>query len=381
MPSSNFRVRLVLVIIVVVVLLIPAALVGFNTMRSQGMAKYFATMTPPPVAVETTTAQLVAVPQELTGIGTIQAVHQVTVAPEVGGRVVAILFQSGAHIAAQAPLVQLNDAPDLGDLANYRAQALNAQVNLQRAQKLVGRQFETQVNVDLNKAQLDEAQGLIAKTEAQIAQKLIRAPFDGELGIRQIDLGQYLNPGGAVVTLTDLDTLYLNFSLPEQNLDKLKLGQTVDVTVDAYPGRIFKADLTAIEPQISTDTRAISLQATLPNPGHLLLPGMSANAAVELPPLAAQVTLPETSVEFSLYGDAVFLIDNEGTDNLGKPILKAKRQFVQTGEHFDGNVAIVHGLNAGAVVALSGQLKLSDGATVSIVPGVTLQPPATLPNE
>lgn len=358
-----------------------AGLVGFNMFRAHMMAQVFATMKPPPQTIEVTTVARETVPQGLIAIGTLQSVHQVTVAPEVGGRVVSILFTAGAQVRANDPLVQLNDGPEQGDLANYRAQARNAQVNLARSQKLVGRQFETQVNVDQNKSLLDEANGLIAKTEAQIAQKLIRAPFSGQLGIRQIDLGQYLTAGAAVVTLTDLDTLFLNFALPERELSHLHLGQTVDVTVDAWPGRNFKATLTAIEPQVSADTRAISLQATLPNPGHLLAPGMYANVTVELPPLVDQLVVPETAVDFSLYGDAVFSIRAAGNDAAGQPLLKAQRDYVKTGQHFDGKVVILEGATAGETVAKSGQLKLSNGTEVIVAHGDALPPPTTLPKE
>lgn len=379
MGPLRFRVKLLLGVILVAMVLVPVGLVGFKTFRSHLMTNIFATLKPPPETIEAVTAVTATVPQGLTAIGTLQAVHQVTVAPEVGGRVVAILFTSGAQVHGHDPLVQLNDGPEQGDLANYQAQAENAEVNLSRSQKLVGRQFETQVNVDLNRAQLGEAKGLIAKTQAQIAQKLVRAPFDGQLGIRQIDLGQYVSPGSAIVTLTNLDTLYLNFSLPEQNLSQLALGQTVEIAVDAYPGKLFKAVLTTIEPQISTDTRAISLQATLANPGHLLQPGMSANATVELPPLKDQVVVPETAVDFSLYGDAVFTVYHG--DDGGKKVLKVRRDYVKTGPRFDGKVVILDGVAPGAVIAKSGQLKLSNDAIVLLSSGDLLQPPATLPKD
>ena len=379
MGPLRLRSKILLGVALVVMVLVPVGLIGFSTFRAHLMNHIFSTMKPPPETIEATTAETATVPQGLTAIGTLQAVHQVTVAPEVGGRVVDILFKPGAQVHAHDPLVQLNDGPEQGDLVNYQAQAQNAEVNLARSQKLVGRQFETQVNVDLNRAQLGEANGLIAKTQAQIAQKLIRAPFDGQLGIRQIDLGQYLSPGSAVVTLTDLDTLYLNFSLPEQNLSQLSLGQTVEIAVDAYPGQIFKAILTTIEPQISIDTRAIALQATLANPRHLLQPGMSANATVELPPLKDQVVVPETAVDFSLYGDAVFTVFH--SDDAGKPVLKVRRDYVKTGPRFDGKVAILDGVAPGAVVAKSGQLKLSNDAIVLLSSGDLLKPPATLPKD
>jgi multidrug efflux system membrane fusion protein len=319
-------------------------------------------------------------PQSLPGIGSLSAVHEVTVAPEVGGRVTKIFFHSGAAVHAGDPLVQLNDGPDQGDLLNYRAQARLAQVNLNRAKELASRGNGPVANVDLYKSQLDQANAMIAKTQAIIAQKIVRAPFSGVLGIRQADLGQYVNAGTALVSLTDLDTLYADFTLPEQNRSSLSVGQTVEIAVDAYPKRSFTGKLTTIEPQISTDTRTIKLQATLANPDHLLQPGMFAKARVVLPSLPSVVMVPETAVDYTLYGDSVFLVTQDGSDGNGKPVFKAKRSYVKTGEHVGGQVAVLEGLKAGERVAASGQIKLHDGATV--IPGTSdsLAPPAHLPN-
>jgi len=282
-------------------------------------------------------------------------------------------------VQAGEPLVQLNDKPDQGDLANYRAQAKVAELNLERSRELVKRQFTPQQTVDQNQAILDQALANIAKTQAVIAQKQIRAPFGGQLGIRQIEVGQYLNAGGAMVTLTDLDTLYVNFTLPEQDRSRLTVGQAVQIKADAFPGRTFDGQLTTIEPQISADTRTIKLQATLANPDHLLLPGMFANIAVVLPVEPGVVTVPETAVDYSLYGDAVFVIHQDGADAAGKPILKVTRTFVKTGEHFDGRVVVLSGLKPGDRVAASGQLKLGTGTQVTVGEPDALVPPAKIP--
>ena len=211
--------------------------------------------------------------------------HQVTVNPEVGGRVTKIYFEPGQTVKAGDPLVQLNDAPDRGDLANYQAQAQLAQITLARSKQLVKRQFAPQETVDQNRASSTDANAQIQKTEAIIAQKLIRAPFAGRLGVRQIDLGQYLNAGAPIVTLTDLvDALRQFHAARRRCAPQIAVGQQVDVTADAYPGRIFAAKLTTIEPQISADTRTIEVQATMANPDEALLPGMFVNAAVVLPP-------------------------------------------------------------------------------------------------
>ncbi len=370
--------RLVLMSIVLAALI--GAMVYFNyVLKPAGIAAYFASHPQPLPPVAVVEAELNDVPKALIGIGTVVAVHQVTVAPEIGGRVMQIYFTPGSTVKQADPLVQLNDGPERGDLANYQAQARNAEQQLKRSKELVGRQFTPQATVDQNQATLDVANALIAKTEAQIAQKLIRAPFDGELGIRQVDLGQYVTPGGPIVTLTNLDKLYVNFTLPEQERARLQVGQAVSVTVDAYPGKTFDAKLTTIEPQIGTDTRTIKLQATLDNPGHLLLPGMFANASVGLPSEANVVTVPETAIDYSLYGDSVFVVKEEGTDAQGKPVTKATRVPVKTGTRFNNRVAVLSGLQAGDKVAASGQLRLSSGMPVTVIPADTLSTPAHLP--
>jgi multidrug efflux system membrane fusion protein len=348
--------------------------------RETMTAQFFATMKPPAVPIVAVAATAQAVPQSFGGIGSLVAVHQVTVSPEVGGRVTRIFFEAGAAVHAGDPLVQLNDEPERGDLANFQAQARLGQINLLRAKELASRGNGPQVNVDTSQSQLDQANAEIAKTQAQIAQKLIRAPFAGALGIRQVDLGQYVNPGAALVSLTDLDTLYANFTLPEQNRAKLSVGQTIVVVVDAYPGRTFPAQLSTIEPQVGADTRTIKLQATLANPDHLLMPGMFANARVVLPSLPDIVTVPETAVEYTLYGDSVFVVREEPAAQAGgAPALKVKRTFVKTGDHFDNKVAIIEGLKPGDRVATSGQIKLTDGAAVTLTASDALATPAAVP--
>jgi multidrug efflux system membrane fusion protein len=352
---------------------------AYDQFRSHMTAQFFATMKPPPTPVAVAEASKGDAPQFLGGIGSLAAVHQVTVAPEVGGRVTQISFQAGGMVQAGELLVQLNDKPDQGDLANFRAQAKVAELNLARSKELATKQFTPQATVDQNQAILDQAQANIAKTQAVIAQKQIRAPFAGQLGIRQIELGQYLNAGGAIVSLTDLDTLYVNFTLPEQARSQLEVGQAAQIRVDAFPGQNFEAKLTTIEPQISADTRTIKLQATLSNPEHRLLPGMFANVAVVLPPRVGVITVPETAVDYSLYGDAVFVIAEAGKDAAGKPILKATRTFVKTGERFNNRVTILSGLKPGDKVAASGQLKLNTGTQVVITEADQLATPAAVP--
>jgi membrane fusion protein, multidrug efflux system len=364
------------IIVGLLLTLVLGGLYGFNRFRSQAIATFFANNRPPPAQISAVEVKTETVPRFATGIGSATAVHQVTINPEVGGRVTKIFFEAGMTVKAGDPLVQLNDAPDRGDLASYQAQARWAETTLQRSSELAKRDFTARETVDQKQSQLDQAKAMIVKTEAVIAQKLIRAPFSGQLGVRQIEVGQYLTPGAAIVTLTDLSTLYVNFTLPSQMRPQISVGQNVNVTADAYPGRAFEAKVATIEPQVSADTRTMQIQATMSNPDNALLPGMFVNAAVVLPPQPDIVVLPETAVDYTLYGDSVYVIREDGQDAKGSPVLKAARTPVKTGARWGGKVAILNGLEPGQRVVAAGQVKLQDGAQVAVTGSPAPQPPA-----
>jgi multidrug efflux system membrane fusion protein len=341
-------------------------LYSFNRFREHAITTFFANNKPPPAQISAVEVKTEAVPRFAPAIGSLAAVHQVTINPEIGGRVVKIFFEPGTAVKAGDPLVQLNDAPDRGDLANYQAQARFAEITLQHSSELAKHQYEARETVDQKQSQLEEAQAQIIKTEALIEQKLIRAPFSGQLGVRQIEVGQYLTSGAPIVTLTDLSTLYVNFTLPGRQRPEIKVGQQVEVRSDAFPGRAFDAKITTIEPQISADTRTMMVQATMQNPDDALLPGMFVDAQVVLPPQPDVLVLPATAVEYTLYGDSVFVIRDDGKDANGQPILKAVRTPVKTGARWGHNVAILDGLKPGERVVSAGQVKVQNGAQVKI---------------
>jgi membrane fusion protein, multidrug efflux system len=365
-------------IVAVLLALLLGGLYGFNAYRNKMIANFFANNKPPPAQISAVVATSEAVPHYVSGVGSLAAVHQVTVTPEVGGRVTEIDFTAGSRVKAGDKLVQINDAPDQGDLANYQAQQRWTTVSLQRAQSLATHQYGPLSDVDNWQNQLDQAKAQIQKTQAIIAQKSIRAPFSGELGVRQIDLGQYLNPGSPIVTLTDLSMLYVNFTLPSQVMPQIAVGEKVDVTADAFPGRKFQAAITTIDPQIRAETRTITVQATMPNPDEALRPGMFINAQVVLPDDGAEVVLPETAVDYTLYGDSVYVIRADGTGADGKPVLKAHRTAVKTGLRWANKVAILDGVKAGDQVVAAGQIKVQDGAAVVVTGNPPPQPPANL---
>jgi multidrug efflux system membrane fusion protein len=289
----------------------------------------------------------------------------------VGGRITALHFQSGQKVRAGQPLVQLNDAPERGDLQRLQAQAKLARINLERAKKLLSLAV-SQSELDTKQAELDGIEADTVKTQALIAQKLIRAPFTGQLGVRQVHLGQFVNPGDPVVTLTDLGKLYVNLTLPEQTSGQLAVGQTVNVSVDAQAQRSFAAKVIAIEPQIGVDTRSIKLQAELDNKDNLLAPGMFAHASLQLPVQPNVLTVPETAVDYTIHGDSVFVVHKSaGQDQ--QPTLTATRALVKTGARVGDRVVITDGLKPGDLVVTVGQLKLQDGAPVALVDNKTLR--------
>jgi multidrug efflux system membrane fusion protein len=358
--------------------LLVGAFVGFNAFRSKMIAQFFATNKPPPATVTVAEAKSEVVPNLLKAVGDLVAVHQVNVTSDVSGRITEILFTAGSDVKAGSPLVQLFDAPEQADLASFKAQATVGQLSLDRAKQLASRQFGPQATVDSAQAVYDQANAGIARTQAVISQKLVRAPFDGELGVRHVEVGQYLTAGTQIVTLTDLSAVYANFTTTEKDRATLQVGQTVRVVVDAYPARKFEGKITTIEPQINTDTRSIRIQATIENPDHVLKPGMFATTTVVLPDKPAVVTVPETAVDYTLYGDSVYLITEKKADD-GTTSLTAVRTFVRTGDRIDGRVVITNGLKPSDRVVAVGQLKLQSGAAVAIstdpAPPVPAKPP------
>jgi multidrug efflux system membrane fusion protein len=358
--------------------LLVGGLVGFNAFRSKMIAQFFANNKPPPSAVTVAEAKSEVIPNLLTAVGDLAAVHQVNVTSDLNGRITEIMFQAGANVKEGAPLLQLFDGPEQGDLASYKAQATMAQLSLERAKQLAARQFGPQATVDQAQSAFDVANAGIAKTQAIISQKLVRAPFDGELGVRKVEVGQYLTAGTQIVSLTDLSNLYANFTMPEKDSGQLKVGQVVRIKVDAYPGKLFEGKITTIEPQVSADTRNIRVQATIPNPDKILKPGMFTSTTVVLPDKPAVITIPETAVDYTLYGDSVFLITEKKEED-GKTSLTAVRTFVQTGNRIEGRAEILKGLKPGDRVVAVGQLKLQSGSAVTISPNPAPPVPANLP--
>lgn len=317
---------------------------------------------PPPTAVAATLIRPVDAPVSLEAVGSLRAVEEVMLAPEVAGRVTAILFQPGARVKAGAPLVQLYDAPERADRAVAAAKARFADAQLARSRELVPGGAESREMLDQRRAEHDQALASVRQLDARITQKRIVAPFPGELGVRRINLGQYLNPGDPIVSLTALDRLYADFTVPQQDLSRIKVGGSVRLTSDAWPGRSFAGRITTIEPRIGTDSRNIMVQAMVANPDRALRPGMYVNAALELPVQRGALIVPTTAIQTSASGDSVIVIRGSNARRQGK----AEAVSVITGRRIGNNVVVTRGLKAGDVVVSEGQLRIQPGADVRV---------------
>jgi membrane fusion protein, multidrug efflux system len=350
------------------------ALYFFVGFKNAAINSYFASHRPPPAPVEVAVALRTNVPQSLAAIGTLTAEQQVNVTTQIAGQVKYYYFGSGQRVKKGDKLVQLDDAPERADLANFEAQAHLAEANLNRSLELAKNNFAAKQTVDQSLSILDQAKAQIQRTQSIIGQKLISAPFDGVLGIRQINLGQYIGPGTNIVSLINLGTLHVDFRLPEQAASKLTVNQAVGIAVDAVPTKTFKAKITAIEPRVNETTRTLNIQATLANPGEILRPGMFADVSVVLPPKENAITVPVTALDATLYGSSVLVLEPEG--NPSDKIFKLKREPVIPGLYFGNQVEIANGLKGGEIVVASGQTKLQTGALVTPTDTTALIPPA-----
>ncbi|MGQ0676504.1 MAG: efflux RND transporter periplasmic adaptor subunit [Rhodospirillales bacterium] len=348
-------------------------IVGFNMFRDQAIKRAFAPKEPPPAVVSTAPATLDQWTRRIDAVGTLQAIQSVGVAPQVSGIVTEIAFEPGQRVNRGDVLVRLDDAVERADLKRLEAARHLARLTFDRQRQLSEKQFSSQATVDQAKATLEQAEADIARVKALIDQKTIRAPFAGVLGVREVNLVQFVGPGAKLVGLQSLDALYANLILPERRLADAKLGQTVIVTVDAFRDREFQGRITTIDPQLDQANRTVLAQATVDNPGLLLKPGMFANASVMLGIVDDIVAVPKAAVDLSLYGDSVFVV-GASTDAQGKPVRRAERRAVTLGEQEGDRVAVLKGLRAGEEVVVAGQLKLQNNAPVLVDNAIALRP-------
>jgi len=373
-------VKRVLAVVFVLVLLgaVFGGLFGWKYYQAQLQQQKMAAKEPPPVTVTTTEAVTTEWQPELKAVGTLRAVKGVTVSPEVAGRVTGIDFRSGEQVAEDDLLVTLNTDTEEAEVRRLQAEKDLAETQLRRQRELLRRDQTSQSAVDEATAQVKSLTAQIDRERSLIAKKRIRAPFEGVIGIRHVDLGEYVSPGASLVTLQALQPLYVDFNLPQQQLDQVREGLTVHLTVDTYSGRRFTGKVSAIDPEVAQETRNFAVRATLPNAEERLRPGMFADVAVQLPRQEEVVTLPQTAIVSNPFGDSVFLVQpGEGEESS-----TVTKRFVRTGARRGDQVAISQGVEPGQTVVTSGQLKLQESAAIRVNNEVTPDndPSPTPPN-
>jgi len=302
----------------------------------------------------------------MNAVGTFRAVNGAELALESAGVVESINFKSGDDVEAGAMLLHLRADDDEAHLHSLEAVSELAQVTYDRDERQLKAQAISQATLDIDAANLKNDKAQVAQQKALIDKKTLRAPFAGHLGIRSIDLGQYLAAGTTVVTLQALDPIFLDFYLPQQALDEIKVGQKVAVKVDTYADKSFTGEISAISPKVDAASRNVQVRATLRNPDHLLLPGMYASIDINTGAPQHYVTLPSTAIAFNPYGSTVFLVDDQGKDDKGQPKLVARQSFVTTGPARGDQISVLKGVNEGETVVTAGQNKLHNGSGLVI---------------
>ena len=355
-----------IILTIVFLVLLIGALVGLKLQQFQTMFAAGAKMTQPPTTVTTHPVTADAWQPTLDAVGSVVAVQGVTVSAEVAGTVQRIAFESGATVRAGEVLVELDDDVEQAQLRSASASADLARLNLERARNLRPRNLVSQSDLDSAEAQAKQANAQVDNIRAVIAKKTIRAPFTGRLGIRQINLGQFLDSGAAIVSLQALEPVYVDFALPQQELARLRVSMVVRVTSDAAPGQIFEGKLSVISPEVDALTRNVRLRATLDNRAGRLQPGMYVSVAAVLPTAEQVLMIPATAVLYAPYGDSVFVIEEKKDDKTGDIGKVAVQKFVRLGQSRGDFVVVESGLTAGEIVVSTGVFKLRNGAAVVI---------------
>ena len=361
-----------MVIMLIAVAIVFGGIFGFQAFKASMIKKFMTAMGSPPQTVSAAKAAYSAWQPKLEAIGTLRAVKGADLSLDVPGVVASISFNSGDDVEQGAPLLKLRVEDDLAKLESLQAMAELSEIVNQRDQKQFKMQAVSQATLDTDAANLKNAKAQVVQQQAIIDKKFLRAPFAGHLGIRAVDLGQYLAAGTVIVTLQALDPILIDFFLPQQAVDQVQLGQSVIVKIDAFKDQTFAGEISAINPKVDAGSRNVQIRATLKNPDHKLLPGMYATVDIATGAPQSYITLPQTAISFNPYGDTVYVVDSKAADTAGKPPqLIARQTFVTTGPTRGDQVAVLKGIDEGDLIVTAGQIKLHNGSTVLIDNSIT----------
>lgn len=355
--------RMVIMLVVMLALLSSLGFVKFRQVSSAVQAASH--FQPPPEAVTSIVARQEQWPSTMGVIGTMEAVHGVTISADLPGTVEKISFESGQFVHEGDVLVELDTRQERAQIAALEAQRDLARANFTRTQQLLNAGVISRADFDASTAQQKQTEANVAETRATIERKTIRAPFSGILGIRKVNLGQYLAAGNAIVPLQSLDPIYVDFGVPQQSASQVRPGNTLQVTSEDLAGREFRGRVTALNSVVDETTRNVQVQATLANPGGKLKPGMFVQVQLGFGQSRSVVTLPASAISYAPYGDSVFVI-TDLKDPKGNPYRGVRQQFVKVDGSRGDQVAVVSGISAGDEVVTSGVFKLRNGAAVRV---------------
>ncbi|MBU3612453.1 efflux RND transporter periplasmic adaptor subunit [Polynucleobacter sp. MG-27-Goln-C1] len=349
------------------VFLLLGLIFGFNQLKTFMIKHFIAGMGLPPATVSTMVVETTAWQPKLSSVGNVRAFRGVDLSTEIGGLVQTVPIKSGMDVKEGDLLIKLNDASDVAQLNSLKAQADLAKVINERDRQQLAIQAISKNVFDTSKADAKSKQAQVEQQTALVAKKNLKAPFSGRVGIVMINPGQFVNPGDKLLTLQTLDPIFVDFNLPQSNAEQIKVGQEIVVTTDAFKDASFTGKITAVSPKVDTNTRNIQIEAQLANPDKKILPGMFANVNIKLGDEVKMLTLPQTAVTYNPYGSTVFIAKPTGKkDKQGKPALEAQQVFVTTGPTRGDQVAILKGVEEGATVVTSGQLKLKNGTPLIV---------------
>ncbi|WP_428659979.1 efflux RND transporter periplasmic adaptor subunit [Reyranella sp.] len=356
--------RMLLMLVLVGVVL--GGLFGFKVFVNGKIKEAMAGMANTPQTVSAAKAAASDWQPSIDAVGSLRAVRGADLSLEVPGVVEEIRFRSGDEVQAGQILLRLRADDEVAKLQSLEATAQLAQITYDRDVRQLKAQAISQAVVDNDEANLRNAKAQVAQQKAIVEKKVLRAPFAGKLGLRQVDLGQYLAAGAVIATLQSLDPIFVDFLLPQQTVAQLAVGSKVETKVDAFPDRVFTGKITAINPKIETASRNVQVRATLANVDQKLLPGMFATVQLETGAAERLVTLPQTAVSYNPYGSLVYLVDGKGQGPDGKQQLVARQVFVTTGATRGDQVAILKGVAEGDTVVTAGQIKLRNGVPIVV---------------
>jgi membrane fusion protein, multidrug efflux system len=361
-PSTTKRMIWMIVGVVLLIALIAGIKVLLVVRMIHGMPK------PAPFTVSTTAAREQPWQPALSAVGTLRAAKGADLAMDVAGLVTGVNLTSGQDVTQGQMLLQLRDGDDVAQLQQFEAAAQLSQLTFERARQQLAAQAISKADYDTAAADLKAKQAAVAQQKVVVAKKQLRAPFTGRAGIITISPGAYLSAGTTVVSVQQLDPLFVDFYVPQSELGRLQVGQTVNLKLDAYAGRGFTGKLSAINPKVDLGTRNVQVEATVPNHDKALTPGMFAKVTVDAGREQRQLTLPQAAIVYNPYGDTVYVVQpSKGKDDKGQPLPPTVKQtFVTVGDTRGDQVAILKGIDAGTVVVTSGQIKLKNDAPIAI---------------